>query len=148
MQETIKMRTQKKRTKGFSLIELMLVVAILGVLGLVVARNVLPYFFQSQQAVAKTNIETLKSIVQSFHMENHRLPESLDELLEPNEKHLNEPYIEKPEDLLDPWQNDYVYIINGSKFEIKSLGADGMEGGEGQDADISSLGENRDDMGF
>ena len=118
------MKTKKNRAKGFSLIELMLVVAILGVLGLVVARNVLPYFFQSQQAVAKTNIETLKSIVQSYQMENHRLPDTLDELLEPNEKHMNEPYLEKAEDLMDPWQNDYIFASENLSEKLVSCAVD------------------------
>jgi general secretion pathway protein G len=130
-------RMQSKR--AFTLIELMVVVAILGVLGLVVATNVFPYFTQSQQTVAKTNIETLKAAVQKFKLDNFRLPETLEVLLEPNEKNASEPYIEDYDMLLDPWENEYVYIVESkTKFEIKSLGADGVEGGEGEDVDISS----------
>ena len=133
----------KRPARGFTLIELMLVVAILGVLGLVVAQNIIPYFAQSQQTVARANIETLSNAVKMYKMQNKlKLPGSLQELLQPNEFNMGEPYIEKEESLYDPWGNEYVFnLIGRSKFEIISLGADGMEGGEGEDADISSKGE-------
>jgi len=125
-----------KSKQAFTLIELMVVVAILGVLGLVVATNVFPYFAKAQKTVARTNIETLKASVQKYKLDNFRLPETLELLLEPNEKNANEPYIEDYDMLLDPWENEYVYIIESkTKFEIKS---DGIEGGEGEDVDISS----------
>lgn len=136
-------RKNRKRTPGFTLIELMVVVAILGVLGLIVAQNLFPEVAKSTVTVAKTNIEILKSAVTRYRMDNHlKLPGSLEELLQPNENNLGDPYLEKEEDLLDPWGNPYVYqIIGGRNFEIKSLGADGMEGGEGENADISSKGK-------
>ena len=131
-----------RKRKGFTLIELMLVVAILGVLGLVVATEIFPYFAKSQITVAKTNIDILKQAVEAYRMDNFlKLPSSLEELLQPNENHLNKPYIEKAEDLIDPWGNPYVYQVQGSDFEIISYGADGMEGGEGENADISSKGD-------
>ncbi len=138
---------RNENRKAFTLIELMVVVAILGVLGLVVATNIFPYFAQSQQTVAKTNIDTLKSTVEKFRMDNKlKLPSTLEELLQPNEFNLNEPYLEKEESLVDPWGNSYIYNIMGSKFEIISYGADGLEGGEGADMDISSLGDK--DQGY
>jgi general secretion pathway protein G len=139
----------KGQAKGFTLIELMVVVAILGVLGLIVAQNVLPYFTESQQTVAKTNIATLKSAVTTFKLKNFRYPSSLDELLQPDEKFNNEPYLENEEALIDPWGNAYYYNPIGAdgKFEIISYGEDGVEGGEGPAADISSRGEKKN-LGF
>lgn len=135
-------RKNRKQTQGFTLIELMVVVAILGVLGLVVARNLFPEVAKATRTTAKTNIEILKSEVTRYRMDNHlKLPGSLEELLQPNENNMGAPYLDKEEDLLDPWGNPYIYQVMGSSFEIKSLGADGMEGGEGENADISSKGK-------
>jgi len=128
-----------RSTKGFTLIELMVVVAILGVLGLVVATNVMPYFTKSQQTVAKTNIDTLKATIQKYRLDNFRLPDSLQVLLEPNENNADEAYLENADILFDPWGNEYLYIIESSNsFEIKSLGSDNVEGGDGNARDISS----------
>lgn len=128
-----------RSSKGFTLIELMVVVAILGVLGLVVATNVFPYFTKSQQTVAKTNITTLKAAVQTYRLHNFRLPDSLNVLLEPNENNADEAYLESTDSLFDPWGNEFLYIVESSKsFEIKSLGSDNVEGGEGDARDISS----------
>jgi len=124
---------------GFTLIELMVVVAILGVLGLVVATNVFPSFTKSQQVVARTNITTLKNAILKFKLDNNKLPDTLDALLEPNENNADEPYIDDPDLLLDPWDNPYIYTVESrTRFEIKSLGADNVEGGSGEDVDISS----------
>jgi general secretion pathway protein G len=137
----------KSHSRGFTLIELMVVVAILGVLGLIVAQNVMPYFAESQQTVAKTNIETLKNAVLAYKLKNFRYPTSLNDLLQPDEKFNNEPYIQSEEALLDPWGTPYHYVLMSGKFEIISYGEDGMEGGEGAAADISSLGEKKT-MGY
>jgi general secretion pathway protein G len=124
---------------AFTLIELMVVVAILGVLGMVVATNVFPYFWEGQQTVTRTNIKTLAAEITKYRFHHFRLPEDLDALLQPNEKNMDQPYIENADLLLDPWGYDYIYVIeNDAGFEIKSLGSDQTEGGEGAAQDISS----------
>lgn len=136
---------RKKQSPGFTLIELMVVVAILGFLGMIVATNIFPKLAKSQRTVAETNIEILKSAVEAYRMDNYlKLPGSLEELLEPNENNLNQPYLENEEDLLDPWGSPYVYNVLGNTFEIISLAADGMEGGENENEDISSKGKKKD----
>jgi general secretion pathway protein G len=140
---------KQKKTRGFTLIELMVVVAILGVLGLVVAQNIFPYFSQSQVTVVKTNIETLKNTVDKYRLNNKgRLPNSLEDLLQPDEFNMNEPYLEKSEAIIDPWGNPYTFIVTGKKFEIISFGSDSLEGGESDAADISSLGDKSSSSGY
>ena len=139
------MSTHKRRKikrRGFSLIELMLVVTILGVLGLIVSTQIFPNLFKAQKTVAMTNIEMLKDVVEAYRMNNNlKLPPTLDDLLLPDENFANRPYLDKEENLYDPWGNRFEYIISGNDFEIKSLGADGMEGGEGENEDLSSKGK-------
>jgi len=137
--KTMKNRNTKNRGRGFTLIELMVVVAILGVLGLVVATNVLPYLTRSQQTAAKANIKTLSAALKAYKLNNFHYPENLEVLLEPDEKNADEPYLEGDSILYDPWDFPYIYFLEGkSSFEIKSLGADNVEGGTGEDTDISS----------
>ncbi len=135
----VAMKRNSKTSRGFTLIELMVVVAILGVLGMIVAKSVFPAFTKTQQTVARTNIETLKQAIQMYRLNNYRIPDNLEILLEPDEKNAGESYLENADALLDPWGNPFFYTVeSGSRFEIKSLGRDYMEGGTGEDGDISS----------
>lgn len=138
------LKRKRKASRGFSLIELMLVVTILGVLGLIVSTQIFPNLFRAQKQVAITNLELLKDAVEHYRMENKlKLPPTLDELLLPNENHLNRPYLDKEDYLYDPWGNPYEYNIMGNDFEIISYGADGLEGGEGENEDLSSKGKKK-----
>lgn len=129
----------KQASRGFTLIEIMVVVAILGVLGLIVAVNVFPNLVTAKQTTARTNIKTLHQAVKSFQMHHSKLPDQLEELLMPCEQNGKSPYIENSDILVDPWDFEYVYIKDSdSQFEIKSLGADNTEGGEEGAQDISS----------
>lgn len=129
----------RTRDRGFSLMELMVVIAILGILSTLVVRNVIPMIGRAKVNTAKSDIATLKDAVQHYLMNNNKLPDSLDALIAPDPKNGNGSYIEQEETPRDPWDNEYQYIKEGSnKFEIKSYGADGLEGGEGDDEDISS----------
>ena len=110
--------------------------------------NIFPYFKKSLKTVTKTNIDTLKATIQRYRFDNLELPGSLQELLQPNENNSDEPYIEDSDILLDPWGNEFIYIREQSElnesFEIKSLGSDNAEGGEGDAADISSKDLNKE----
>ena len=124
---------------GFTLIEIMVVVAIIGLLMTLVAPRVYNYLRESQVTVTKGKQANLKLPIETFRRQNSKLPDSLDVLLEPSEKNLNEPYVEGEEELNDAWGNRMLYNkLSNSKYDLISLGADGLEGGEADDADIHS----------
>ena len=94
---------------------------------------------RGKQNATKTSVLVLKMAVQAYHMNNNRLPESLETLTQPDPNYFNECYIEDPSCLLDPWGRPYIYRpAEGRTFEILSYGADGVPGGEGGNTDISS----------
>jgi general secretion pathway protein G len=125
-------------TRGFSLMELMVVIMILGILAVVVQKNVWPMLDRAKVNTAKTDIKTLADAIGFYKMNNNKLPESLELLVTPDPKNGNAAYLELESVPLDPWDNQYDYKPQGSKFEIICYGADGMQGGEGFDEDISS----------
>ena len=132
------------RTDGFSLIELVVVIIILGLLlGLVG-----PKFFgrvdKAKTSTAKAQIELLGSALDSFRLDNGRYPtteEGLNALREkPSDlKDWDGPYLPKPVPL-DPWDRSYHYTCPGEhgEYDLYSLGRDGVEGGEKSDQDLVS----------
>ncbi len=132
-----------RRKAGFTLIEIMVVVAIIGLLMTLVAPRVYNYLRQSQVTVTQGKMANLKLPVLSYRNQHGKLPDSLDQLLEPSEKNMNEPYIDNEGELNDAWGNRMLYEkLSSSKYDIISLGADGVEGGEADDADIHSASTN------
>ncbi len=135
--------------KGLTLIELMVVIIILGVLATFIVPRFMDQPEKARVAKARVEIESLASAVKMFKLDNGFYPSTEQGLRALVEKpsvgriptHWREGgYLEKKEVPKDPWGNDYVYLCpspNGD-FEIISYGADGREGGEGFDADISS----------
>ena len=139
---------QKGRSRGFTLIELMVVIVILGIL----AGLVLPRFMgrteEAKKTKAKLQIENLEAALKLYKLDNGMYPgteQGLDSLVQRPAtgavpKNWREGgYLEKGKIPMDPWGRPYVYISPGVKnkdFDLKSLGADGEEGGEGDNADI------------
>lgn len=132
------------RQKGFTLVELLVVMVILGLL----ASLVLPNFFRqgakARVGVAKSQIAALGTALDAFALDVGRYPsdaEGLEALLEPpsDAKNWDGPYLKKavPD---DPWGNPYQYSAGGPSgaYTLVSMGADGRSGGEGDNADISS----------
>ncbi|MZG53828.1 MAG: type II secretion system protein GspG [Nitrospinae bacterium] len=127
-------RTQNLGEKGFTLIELMVVMVIIGLL----AATVVPKFFgqvdKAMQQDAQAQIELLGQALDLYRLEKHKYPTS-DEGLE-----AIKPYLKKniPK---DPWGNDFIYESPGKEgrgYDLISYGADNAEGGEGTDLDIVS----------
>ncbi len=142
----MKNRAENQRHGGFTLIEILLVMAILGMLALMVLPNVVGQAEKARVKTARVQIASLGTALDSFALDVGRYPttqEGLDALLEiPSGLRMwDGPYINK-KIALDPWANDYQY--NGpegdrSSYLLLCYGADGRPGGEGRDADISNL---------
>ena len=130
---------------GFTLIELMVVLVIIGVLAALIVPNVLDRADDARVTAARTDVNNLMQALKLYKLDNQRYPtteQGLQALVArptagptpPNWK----PYVEKlPQ---DPWNNPYQYLNPGVKGEIDvmSFGADGQPGGEGKNADIGS----------
>jgi general secretion pathway protein G len=139
---------QKRRLrKGFTMVELMAILIIIGLLATLVVTKVASKIDQARVTTTKANLKILHDAVNHFKMDTGRYPteeEGLKALVEqPSDVTNWEPggYLETTEIPKDAWGNDFIYELNpesGKPFVIKSLGADGKEGGEGYDADLYS----------
>lgn len=126
---------------GFSLVELIVVMVIIGMLAGIVTLATKRYLVSASQSTAKAEIATLVNAIDSFYAENQRYPtnnEGLD-ILATGTDGSPDGYVKKiPK---DPWKRDYEYNApgrDGAAYEVICLGADGREGGEGENRDISS----------
>jgi general secretion pathway protein G len=138
--------------KGFSLIEIMVVIVILGILASYVAIKVTGQTDEARRTQARVQIETFKTALDLYRLDNGSYPtteQRLDALVSPPtvgklpRKWREGGYIAKiPK---DPWGNDYVYLSPGENgdFDIISYGNDNEPGGEGSDADITSWEDDR-----
>lgn len=135
---------------GFTLVEILVVIAIISLLAGVVLLNIAPQIGMGSQAAAKAQIQVLSSAATTYRMAHGRYPtqpQGLDALVR---KPAQEPIPENYPDggylsgrtvPPDPWKRPYIYLIPGRQnenFEILSYGADGEPGGSGADADVSS----------
>jgi general secretion pathway protein G len=136
LNKTNKIRRARRADAGFTLVELMVVIAIIATLAAIVGYNVFGAIDDSNVGAAKAQISAFKTAITAFKLENKRFPNSLDELLN-NAK--NKPYLEQKQIPSDPWGNPYHYTQEGAYgFKIVSYGGDGGPGGEGPNADIAS----------
>jgi general secretion pathway protein G len=137
--------TRRARAPGFTLIEIMVVLVIIGVLAALIAPNVLDRASDAKVTAARTDVNNLMQALKLYKLDNQRFPsaeQGLEALVRkptaspvpPNWR----PYLDKLP--ADPWGRPYQFVNPGVKGEIDvySLGADGQPGGEGKDADIGS----------
>ena len=135
----------RRNEKGFTFIEIMVVIILIGLLATLVAPKIFKGMGKAKQNIARSKMAIIESAISQFHMDCGRIPydtEGLEALLVAPEDvadKWNGPYVKKSE-LLDPWGNPYIYVEQGEhnvgSFDLVSLGADGQPGGDGDNADI------------
>jgi general secretion pathway protein G len=138
-------RLRHAATRGFTLIELMVVLVIIGLLAALIVPNVLDRADDARLTAARTDVSNIMQSLKLYRLDNQRYPtgeQGLQALVtKPTTTPVPanwRPYLEKlPQ---DPWGQPYKYLNPGLKGEVDvfSLGADGKEGGEGKDADLGS----------
>ena len=131
---------------GFTLIEIMVVVVILGILAALVAPNVIRRIDDARVTKAKQDIRAYETALNLYRMDNFRYPSTEQGLqalvtrpVDPNIRNWKEGgYVDGLKK--DPWGSDYLYIAPGTRgeYDLYTLGADGQPGGEGPDADIGN----------
>lgn len=138
------MRNEDRREAGFTLIELMIVLFILGLLAALVAPRLMGRVGKAKQKSAQAQIQLLATALDLFHLDVGRYPTEEEGLKALRDKPQNlpswaGPYLDKPVPK-DPWGREYGYKSPGEHgpYDLYSLGADGAAGGEGENQDITN----------
>lgn len=126
---------------GFTLMELMIVIAILGILAGIVVPKMMGGLDEANRVAAKAQINSFKTALTSYKIKIHKYPPTSEGLSALIQNSSGKNFLDASEVPKDPWGNDYVYSSPGSHgmdFEIVSYGEDGGPGGDGNAADIES----------
>ena len=134
-----------RRHDGFTLIEIMVVVVILGILAALIAPNVINRIDDAQSVKIQQDLRAVESALKLYRLDNFRYPdteEGLDALVtppqDPNARWPVGGYLDRlPR---DPWDRPYLYLHPGNQgeFDVYTLGRDGQQGGDGLDADVGN----------
>jgi general secretion pathway protein G len=139
-----KLKARRRREAGFTLVEILVVITIIGLIMALVGPRVLNYLGESKSKAAKIQIESFSSALDLYYLDLGRYPTTNEGLAAltrgNNQPGWNGPYLRGGVVPNDPWGHAYVYRSPGERapFDIISLGSDGQEGGSGTAADIIS----------
>ncbi|WP_300528956.1 type II secretion system major pseudopilin GspG [Maricaulis sp.] len=129
---------------GITLLEILVVLLIVALLAALVAPNVIRYLGQSRSQVAEAQMASIATALELYYIDMGRYPGEEDGLIVLVEAPENDPvwqgpYFREASGLTDPWGRPYLYELGetGDQFTIRTLGSDGEEGGEGDNADLS-----------
>ena len=135
----------RRRQAGFTLVELLVVLIILGLIAAFAAPRVIKFVGGAKTDSAKIQIERLSGVLDLYRLQVGRYPSDdvgLDALMEQpaDAPNWDGPYLKKADALADPWGRPYLYRFPGEHgdYDLYTLGADGQEGGEGEDRDLTS----------
>ena len=129
------------RRQTITLIEIMIVVLIIGMLASLAVPKIMDNLERAKVETTKANLETLKSAVNQYNIDNQEYPSALQELLAKHSKN-GRGYLDQRALPKDGWNQDFIYTVGGDMgFDIISYGADKQQGGEGFDEDISCFGK-------
>lgn len=141
--ESARRRTVYDSDAGFTLVELLVVLAIIGFIGALVAPRVLSYLGTAKVETAKIQIKNIKGALELYYLDAGSYPSTEDGLSALSTKPAdvdvwNGPYLKDAADLVDPWGGKYLYTApqDGGEPQVISLGRDKKEGGEDLDKDL------------
>jgi general secretion pathway protein G len=136
---------RKRRESGFTLLELLVVLAIMGMLAAIIAPTVIRYLGTSRTQTAHVQIQNVMAALELFRLDVGRYPtpqEGLEALVTapPTAQNWNGPYLKKDTAIKDPWGEPYIYHIPGQHGEVDvfTLGSDKQPGGTGEAQDVGS----------
>jgi general secretion pathway protein G len=134
---------------GFTLVEILVVIIVIALLATLVAPNVFRHVGRAKDTTARAQVELLSAAVEAYRLDNDRFPTTEQGLaalrtpptLEPRPRAWRGPYLRR-EVPVDPWGRPYIYrspgTVNREGYDLLTLGRDGQEGGEDEDADVMS----------
>ena len=137
-------QADRRRQAGFTLVELLVVLIILGLIAAFAAPQVIKFVGGAKTDSARIQIERLSGVLDLYRLQVGRYPsdEGLNALMEApaDAPNWDGPYLKKADSLIDPWGRPYIYRFPGQHgdYDLYTLGADDQEGGEGENQDLTS----------